>query len=881
MTEPAGILIVDDDPGMRETLADVLAARSYHVRIADSAKTALHSLSAAPADLALIDIMLPDMSGLELLQAIRAIPAGTEVVFITGHASVPSAIEAISGAAFAYVVKPFDMDHLLTIIAKAIERRRLTRALGETTQALEALVEASPLAIWALDPDDTVKMWSPAAERMFGWSRQEVLGRPLPVTTAAGARPGRELEDGARRGDALVGAETTLVRRDGSHVEVALSTAALRDASGAALGVAMIAADITERRRAEQALCESESSFRIMFADNPLPMWVRDLDTLRFLEVNAAAVAHYGYSRDEFLGMKITDIRPAEDVPRLIESVSSGPSRGPRDAGEWRHRCKDGRLIDVSVKSHFVNFGGRAAALIVVEDITERRRAEIARQESNQALVSVIESSPAAVMVLDEAGRVTRWNRSAERLFGWSEREVLGRPVPIIPDGEEAAWRDTLARWIAGGSDTALEVRRRRKDGAVIDVSLSAAPLRDATGRVVGIVGNLVDITERKLLEGQLRQAQKLEAIGSLAGGIAHDFNNLLTVISGRSHILRSRLEPDSPLRHDLELIEQTAERAGRLTHQLLAFSRKQVLEPRLVNLADTVGQMKRMLQRLIGEDVDLVTASDPDLWPVRVDPSQVEQVVLNLAVNARDAMPEGGRLTLETRNVELDEAFARSHADVQPGPHVLLAVTDTGHGMDAEVQAKIFEPFFTTKGPGRGTGLGLSTVYGIIKQSGGHIFVESEVGTGASFQIYLPRVDRSVAAAAAPSARPARGTETLLLVEDDDQVRALAREALQLSGYSVIEAASPELAIAFVREHAGRIDLLVSDVIMPGMNGRALADRVLALRRGLKVLFISGYPSSAIAQHGVLDPSTAFLHKPFTPAALARKVREVLDASA
>jgi signal transduction histidine kinase len=421
-----------------------------------------------------------------------------------------------------------------------------------------------------------------------------------------------------------------------------------------------------------------------------------------------------------------------------------------------------------------------------------------------------------------------------------------------------------------------FDLRARRKDGSEFPVEISLSPSDTGDGLVV--ISIVRDVTERMQLEQQVRQLQRLDAIGQLAGGIAHDFNNLLTVITGRTHLLLGRPQLDDRLRRDLELIQTTAMRATGLTRQILAFGRKQILEPRVLDLNSVIPGMAEMLQRLIGEDVELAFHPGADLGRVRVDPAQIEQVIVNLAVNARDAMPEGGRLTLETANVELDEEYARRHVGAAPGPHVMLAVSDTGIGMDAATRARIFEPFFTTKAPGRGTGLGLATVYGVVKQSGGNIWVYSEPGHGTTFKIYLPRVADAAEVGEPPKGLPGLGTETILLVEDDDEVRGLAREILTGYGYTVFEAREATEALLIAERHTGPIHLLVTDVVMPGMSGRALAERLAPLRPETKVLYVSGYTDNAIVHHGRLVPGTQFVQKPFTPAALGLKVREVLD---
>jgi PAS domain S-box-containing protein len=534
-------------------------------------------------------------------------------------------------------------------------------------------------------------------------------------------------------------------------------------------------------------------------------------------------------------------------------------------------------------------FADRAALTLE----TARLHAEVSR--ARDFLRSIAESSPDGIVTTDTHGRLTYLSPGAETMFGHRAGEVLGRPAAEFYVGGETTARLVMERLRKEGWLRSHEAAVVAKDGRRFVVDGSFSLLRDAVGRVVGTLGILKDLTERKQaedalreseqaredLEAQLRQAQKMEAVGRLAGGVAHDFNNLLTVIRGRSDLLLHRLGADDPLRRHVLLLQQTSERAAALTQQLLAFSRKQMLQPRVLDLNAVVEGMTTMLRRLIGEHIDLDIRLDPELGTVKADPGQLEQVILNLAVNARDAMPQGGRLGIGTANAALDEAFARRHPGARPGAFVRLQVADTGIGMDAEVLAHLFEPFFTTKTVGQGTGLGLATVYGIVKQSGGYIQVDSAPGRGATFAIYLPRVADTGEAreGRGPGAPSARGSETILLVEDEDAVRELGREILEMHGYTVLEAPHGAQALVVSDRHAGPIHLMVTDVVMPHMSGRELVERVAPERPDMRILYVSGYTDDAVIREGMLQPGSPFLQKPFTPDALARRVREVLDA--
>ncbi|HKE21823.1 MAG TPA: ATP-binding protein [Bryobacteraceae bacterium] len=498
-------------------------------------------------------------------------------------------------------------------------------------------------------------------------------------------------------------------------------------------------------------LRDKNLEFRLLFEENPQPMWVMDPPSRRFLAVNRAAARLYGYSEDEFLRMTLSDLQ-SEEESRRPPQAGIPSNAGPASS---RHVTRTGRAIDVEVAIQPVQYREQAAELAVVWDITARRQ-----------------------------------------------------------------------------------------------------------------------------LEEQLRQAQKMEAVGMLAGGVAHDFNNLLTIITGYSQLILNNLRVDDGNRNSVEQIMRAGERAAALTRQLLAFSRRQVLQPKVLDLNRLVTSLTAMLRRLIGEDVDLRLVLRPDLGRVHADPGQIEQVIMNLVVNARDAMPKGGILTVETSNVELDHSYASRHIEVKSGPYVMLAVSDNGAGMDEATRARLFEPFFTTKGAGRGTGLGLSTVFGIVKQSGGSLQVYSEPGTGTSVKVFLPRIEQPVALDPEAQRKVVRrGHETILLVEDDEMVRSLVRETLQRDGYTVLDADGPDEARRASKQYHGVIHLLITDVVMPKTNGRELAEQLTARRPGMKVLYMSGYTDSAIASSGVLTRDNSFLQKPFTPFSLADKVREVLES--
>jgi PAS domain S-box-containing protein len=581
--------------------------------------------------------------------------------------------------------------------------------------------------------------------------------------------------------------------------------------------------------------------------------------------------------------MTIKDIRPLEDVPWPMDQISREPD-DLHNSGIWRHRRKDGTIIEVEVVSHPLVFSDRKARMVLAIDVTRRRLAERRIQERTTYLNALVENTPVPLLALDPDQRVQIANPAFVRLFGYSPEELRGRnPDDLIaPDDPKLRTEATgFTQDCLNGRPVRATSTRRRKDGKLVDVEIYGVPLLES-GRLIGVYVMYQDLTEQRELSAQLRQSQKMEAVGRLAGGIAHDFNNLLTVILGTSDMLLEDMGEGHPMREELREIRAAGHRAAGLTRQLLAFSRKQVLRPEVLNLNVLVTNAERLLRRLIGEDIEMKTTLTVGLWSVRADPGQIEQAILNLAVNARDAMPGGGKLTLATNNVRLDATMAHRYPEMGPGEYVEIVVSDTGIGMDEDVRSRLFEPFFTTKPAGKGTGLGLSTTYGIVKQSGAFIWAESEPGNGSSFRIYLPRIDAEPlgGSEAAPVGPSTRGNETILLVEDEPEVRALVDRVLRNQGYRVLSASRPSEAIAIASQQSVRLDLIVTDVVMPEMNGAELARRLKTYRRSLPVLYLSGYTADAIGQHGVLDPGTMFLEKPFRLDVLARKVREALDGA-
>jgi two-component system, cell cycle sensor histidine kinase and response regulator CckA len=1010
-TEPLRVLIVEHTPADAELMVLELERAGFAVQadVTDTPAAFSAALTAHRYDVVLSDYRLPQWTAMDALALLRRRGDDTPLIIVTGTLGDERAVDCVREGASDYVIKQH-LPRLPVAVRRALEGRALRAAQQASEERYRLLFESIPLPVWVFDLDSHhILAVNEAAVRHYGYAREEFLAlriedlRPpedipslhkhlerLPAALHSAGKWRHRKKDGTvmvveitahpltwegKHAELVVANDITadeqaeralqereerfrqlaenieevffvmdaqyretlyispayetiwgrtcrslyedprsffepiipadrepllasilriqagedpgkveyrVVRPDGAVRWILSHAIPIRDDRGEVYRISGVALDVTERKRAEGALRASEEQFRLLLNSTAEGIYGLDVNG-RCTFCNPAAARLLGYERsDELFGKKVhalmhhtrADGSPYPQEECLIyQAFRRGEGTHVEDEVFWR---ADGTSIPVEYWSYPIRKGGEVVgAVVTFVDVTERRRAQAALEESEARFRKLTEASFDGIDIVVE-GVIQEANQGFADMFGCTVEEAIGRPATDFVADESL---EDVRHRIAEGTEGTYELVGKRKDGRKI--MLEATAKTHTIGGRQGHITALRDVTEQRSLEQQYRQAQKMEAVGRLAGGVAHDFNNVLTAIFGYTDLVLEDLPPDSSARQDLGEIRKAAQRAAALTRQLLAFSRQQVLEPVVLNLNEVVEDIDKMLHRLLGEDVELTLALAPDLGNTQVDPGQLQQVLLNLAVNSRDAMPTGGKLMIETANTELTEQYAEMHQPVAPGPYVMLAVSDTGSGMSPEIKAKIFEPFFTTKEKGRGTGLGLSTVYGIVKQSGGFIWVYSEPGQGTTFKIYLPRVDAPAEPLGAPrEAGTLAGTETILLAEDDDMLRPLARGLLERLGYTVLEAENAERAVSVAGAHVGPIHLLVADVVMPGASGRELARRLAQSRPDTKVLYISGYTDDAIVHHGMLEPGLTFLQKPFTPAALARKVREVLDGS-
>lgn len=931
MTNPSiRVLLVEDNPTdvllLREALAEVPLV---HFELSDVAQLAEVKpyLSQEKVDVILLDLGLPDSQGLDTLVKLRQQAPQIPIVVLTGLDDEELGLRALQAGAQDYLVKgQVEGTGLARSIRYAIERQRSEEALRESAEHFRATFDQAFVGMAHVAPDGCWLRVNQKLCDIVGYNPAELLQRTfMDITYPDDLAPDLELMQRALAGELQTySLEKRYLHKDGRIIWINLTTSVVRNPAGQAQYFISIIQDITDRRQAqaeiqqrnrELALLNQVIAASTLSGEPEIFLEVVCRELAQTFDLSRVNVVLFEQENTEavIVTETVAGVRPAvlnrrfpvshnpvitylfsHQGPLTVSDVQQDPHLAAFHELARQYEIGSLLILPLLVDQKIIGSLNLCSAqprhfsaeeINLAWSVADQVAGALARArmiQTQQRLSTIVEQSEQSVIVTDTKGDIIYVNPAFERNSGYSRAEALGQNPRLLKSNQhDAAFYAKLWATISAGQVWRGRFINRKKDGALYTEEASITPVRDEYGVIVSYVGLQRDVTRELELEEQYRQAQKMEAIGRLSGGVAHDFNNLLVVINGYSELLLNRhLDAANPLRKYVEEIMLAGERAAGLTQQLLTFSRKQVLQPKVLNLNETLALTEKMLRRLIGEDIDLVSQLRPDLGEVKADPGQIEQIILNLGVNARDAMPRGGKLIIETANVELDETYTSQHAEVKPGRYVMLAVSDTGVGMDAATKARIFEPFFTTKEQGRGTGLGLATVYGIVKQSGGHIWVYSEVERGTTFKIYLPRVDEVVQPLEQPAdlTAVAGGVETVLLVEDETIVRTLARQVLELNGYTVLEAEHGQAALRLAQQHRP-IHLLLTDLIMPGgLTGRELAEQLEPFQPGMKVIYMSGYTDDAMVHHGVLTSEVHFLQKPFTPLALNAKIRQVLD---
>ena len=820
-----------------------------------------------------------------LTRPIVQLTAAVEGIASNERAAIPVEAGGETGVlarAFARVIG--EANAKTAALEREVAEHRRTEAARDHYAARERLfsaaVESSNDAIVTKSLDGTITGWNPAAERMFGFAAAEAVGKGIDLIVPRDRLT--EMHDILRRigqGKSIEQHETVRQRKDGNPVEVSLSISSIKTASGEIIGASKIARDITESKRTQQALDQQIEERRRIFETSQDLILVSDPKGV-LVQVSPSSQTILGYAPEQMIGHSAIEFIHGGDLDSTREEMRAA-RRGLHTRNfDARYVHRDGRSVTLSwmgtwsepVRRHF--FVGR--------DMTESRLAQETLRESEQLARGIVDTALDAFVQMDESGTISDWNSQAEKIFGWSRGEALGRSLGelIIPEIHRAAHKSGLQRFLRTGEGSILghrlEIEARRRDGKEIKVELSITALQRRNGVVFN--GFVRDLTDKIAAEDRIRQAEKMEAVGQLTGGVAHDFNNILTVITGTIEILAEAVENDPQLAAITKMIDEAAARGADLTQHLLAFARKQPLQPRETDLNTLIIETAKLLRPTLGERIEIESVFQDEACLANVDPNQLATAILNLAINARDAMPDGGKLILETASAVLDENYASRHSEVRPGRYALLAVSDTGTGIPAAILDKVFNPFFTSKEPGKGTGLGLSMVYGFVKQSAGHIKIYSEEGHGTTIKIYLPPgTGASLAPEAAVAPAIQGGHETILVVEDDKLVREYVLTQLRSLGYVTLDAANGAEALAIIAA-GNQIDLLFTDVIMPGaMNGRQLATEVQKSKPGLKVLFTSGYTENAIIHHGRLDTGVLLLAKPYRKSDMAGMIRKAL----
>ena len=819
-----------------------------------------------------------------LTRPIVQLTEAVEAAARSGTAAIPTDAGGETGVlarAFAHVME--EANAKAAALEREVGEHRRTIAArdhhAERERLFSAAVESSNDAIITLSLDGTITGWNSAAERLFGYTAAEAAGQSVALLVPEDRLP--EVQDTLRRigwGESIEHNETIRLRKDGRPIEVSLSISPIKAPSGVTIGISKVVRDITDSNKTRQALRQQTEELRRVFETSQDLILV--MDSRGYLvQISPSCEAVLGYRPEEMIGRSGVDFIHPDHLENARAEMRAA-RRGLRPKiSDTRGLHKDGRPVWLSWLGTWSEPAMRF--FFVGRDMTESRLAQETLRESEQLARGIINSALDAFVQTDERGAIRDWNSQAEVIFGWPRTEVLGKSVfeLLAPDPTQGPIQTDLGNFLKAGHDQVLrprrEVQARRRDGTEFTTELSITALKTRDGFVFNCF--MRDLTEKITAEDRIRQAEKMEAVGQLTGGIAHDFNNILTVITGTIEILADAVRGEPQLAAITRMIDEAASRGADLTQHLLAFARKQPLEPRETDVNTLIIDTAKLLQRTLGEHVEIESVFEDEICPALVDPNQLATAILNLALNARDAMSDGGKLILETGSVVLDENYAKMHSDVRPGRYAMIAVSDTGTGIPADMLDKVFNPFFTSKGPGKGTGLGLSMVYGFVKQSAGHIMIYSELGHGTTIKMYLPPAAGTLRTAEpAPAPVVEGGHETILVVEDDKLVRDYVLTQLHSLGYVTLDAANATEALAIA--NAGHpFDLLFTDVIMPGLNGRQLANEILKVKPGLRVLFTSGYTENAIIHHGRLDEGVLLLAKPYRKSDMAIMIRKAL----
>lgn len=927
---PSGlILVVDDDPSIRRMTRYVLERDGYTVIEAENGVEALTLFQECPPHLVLLDALMPQMNGFETCTRLSQMPGGDRIpiLIITALNDAESVSSAFEAGASDYIVKPIQWTVMRRRVRHLLRVNQAEQALRASEERYRALVETSPDAITLLDSGFNILFCNRRAVTLHGFANAvQLLGHPVLEIIAAEDRT-RVLETLRQTSyqNSAHNIECVMLKKSGDHFAAEVSVSQLVNSAEQAEQFVMVARDISGRKQAEAEIKRRNRELTLL--NQIIAASAVSLEPEGILEVVCRELVHaldMSYANAGLFKENKTELRiVAEHNTQKVLSelyrtvpVSTSPAlqflltnRCPLVVPDIQAEARLAPMIDLLQQRGTVSLlmlpflvEGRVVGSLTLEcerphqfssedislvwSVADQVAGVLARAlliQTREQLSAAIDQAGEAVIIADIDGIITHVNPAFERITGYTSAEVIGQTAYFLtkdqpePDLYQRVWSILNAGEVWHG-----RVVNKKKDGTRYTADATIIPVRAENGATINYIEIQQDVTSELQLEEQLRQSQKMEAIGRLAGGIAHDFNNLLTVINGYTELLLTRYpDPEDPHHCDLDQIKKAGSRASALTQQLLAFSRKQSLQPQVLNLNHVVNNAHQLLHRLIGEDLELVIDLKPNLAQVMADPGQVEQIILNLAVNARDAMPQGGKLIIATDNTALDEASVRLYPEVVPGSYVQLAVTDTGTGINQETLAHIFEPFFTTKEQGKGTGLGLATVHSIVKQHGGHIRVDTAPGRGTTFKVYLPQLKTlsELPPESSSTSEMPRGSETILVVEDDLSVREIMCHILQANGYTIHQAASGPEAINFCQEtQPENIHLLLTDMVMPGMNGQSLASNLKSRYPQLKVLYTSGYLENNLSQQGLLESKAVFLEKPFTPDTLTRKVREVLD---